>query len=205
MRILAFGDSITYGAWDSQGGWVERLKQYAHTKTIESNGLTKIQVLNLGVGGDTSSKLLKRIEPEIIARQSNNWPLTIVLTFGANDERSIHGVSEVNIDTFKQNVEEILTIAQRYSTDVYVIESPPLNSDTILFKNQEYSNKRIQEYMHAQQAIAAKLGITYLPIYQKYIQSATNLLSSDNLHPNDAGHDVIYQTVKDVLFNNSKT
>lgn len=27
MRILVFGDSIVYGAWDTEGGWAERLKK----------------------------------------------------------------------------------------------------------------------------------------------------------------------------------
>lgn len=28
MRVLVFGDSITQGFWDTEGGWVERLRKY---------------------------------------------------------------------------------------------------------------------------------------------------------------------------------
>jgi len=27
VNILVFGDSITYGAWDEEGGWVQRLRK----------------------------------------------------------------------------------------------------------------------------------------------------------------------------------
>lgn len=27
-KILVFGDSIAYGKWDSDGGWVARLRKY---------------------------------------------------------------------------------------------------------------------------------------------------------------------------------
>ncbi len=62
MRVLIFGDSITYGAWDTEAGWVERLKREAHRQTIQSEGKSKIQILNLGIGGDSSTKILKRMQ-----------------------------------------------------------------------------------------------------------------------------------------------
>lgn len=54
MRILIFGDSITYGAWDSEGGWADRLKRWAHQHYL-ANG-TKLQVINLGIGAILARK-----------------------------------------------------------------------------------------------------------------------------------------------------
>ena len=70
-RILIFGDSIVYGAWDSEGGWVDRLKRDAHKLYFDTKGETKIQILNCGIGGETSRGLLKRVEQEILSRIGN--------------------------------------------------------------------------------------------------------------------------------------
>jgi lysophospholipase L1-like esterase len=92
MRILVFGDSIAYGAWDTQGGWVERLKCDAHLQTAQSRGANKLQIINLGIGGDTSTKILKRMHDEIVARKDPKWPLALIIGLGINDERFIDGL-----------------------------------------------------------------------------------------------------------------
>lgn len=51
VQILFFGPSTTYGAWDSEGGYVQRLRKYLDKKVIDSNcarllnGETKISQL----------------------------------------------------------------------------------------------------------------------------------------------------------------
>lgn len=65
MVICIFGDSITWGASDSEkGGWVERLKIYFGEKY-------DINVYNLGISGDATEDLLVRIEKELRSRKSN--------------------------------------------------------------------------------------------------------------------------------------
>ena len=32
--LLVFGDSITYGAWDLEGGWVQRLRSFIDKKNL---------------------------------------------------------------------------------------------------------------------------------------------------------------------------
>ncbi len=64
MNVLVFGDSIAYGAWDEEGGWVERLKRYLHHRTT-SYGEYHL-VYNLAVSGETSRGILERLEGEAI-------------------------------------------------------------------------------------------------------------------------------------------
>jgi len=56
-NLLALGDSITYGAWDPAGGWVARLRANACAKHRTDPWL----VHNLGIPGDTSADLLRRL------------------------------------------------------------------------------------------------------------------------------------------------
>jgi len=118
-RIYAFGDSITYGAWDSQGGWCDRLKRKLHQQKLASSENRKFQLFNLGIGGETSRSLLKRFKSEIDARSRADWPAVILIATGANDTRySPNSAPAVSIEEYRRNLESLLEIAQEYTTKV---------------------------------------------------------------------------------------
>lgn len=199
-RILVFGDSIPYGAWDSEGGWVDRLKREAHRETVESNGAHKIQVLNLGIGSDTSTKLLARLETEITARQSASWPFVFVFSFGANDERSRDGRVETPLDLFEANVRAIIATAKRYSSFVYFTGIAPIALPSVMFKSQEYSDARIREYDARLQKIVEAEGLSYIPIRPHFTDvDQAGLFSYDNIHPNEKGHELIARIVSQAV------
>ena len=54
--LLFFGDSITAGAWDSRGGWANRLIGRTMAQTMDARfepGSFYCMAYNLGVSGDT--------------------------------------------------------------------------------------------------------------------------------------------------------
>lgn len=200
MRVLVFGDSITYGAWDTEAGWVERLKREAHKQTVQSEGKIKMQVINLGVGGDSSTKILKRMKAEIEARYSASWPFVFVITFGANDERSIDGKIETPIEQFETNVKEIINIAKKHSNKIMFLGIPPIGKPVVIFKDQEYSDERVKQYEQRLQSIVVEAGIPFVSIRPVFEQvGLDNLYAYDNLHPNDKGHQLIAETVRPLL------
>ena len=67
-NICIWGDSIAYGAWDSAGGWADRLRVYLHGREIDSRFEDYYWVYNLGIPGETSSDLAKRFEAELLPR-----------------------------------------------------------------------------------------------------------------------------------------
>jgi lysophospholipase L1-like esterase len=197
MRFIVFGDSIAYGAWDSQAGWVERLKKRAHAKTIDTNGKNKFQVINLGIGGDTSRKILSRMKSEITARHSPSWPLFIILAFGTNDTRSIEGVAEVSLEEYEQNTREIFSIAKEYSDSVLVLGMPPIGKSEVLFKGQMYTDSHVQEYDSLLRHVCEQNGLNYVSTRDAFDAHGTeDLYAYDFLHPNDAGHELIQEVVR---------
>jgi lysophospholipase L1-like esterase len=196
MRVIVFGDSIAYGAWDSQAGWVERLKKRAHTKTIDSNGEEKFQVINLGIGGDTSRKILSRMKSEITARHSPSWPLFTILAFGTNDARSIDGVAEVSLEEYEQNTQQIFSIAKEYSDSVLVLGMPPVGKSEVLFKGQTYTDSHVQEYDSLLRRVCEQSRLSYVSTRDAFeARGLDGLYTYDFLHPNDAGHGLIEETV----------
>jgi lysophospholipase L1-like esterase len=192
MRILIFGDSITYGAWDSEGGWADRLKRWAHQQYV-ANG-TKLQVINLGIGGNTSSKILARIENEITARHSSSWPFMIILMFGTNDGRVRGGETEVPIDAFTENYREIIATAKKFTEKVLVVGLPPAGAPKLDFKEMQYDDETIKEYESRIRVLAAEEALPFVEIRSLF--ASGDLFCADQLHPNDAGHTIIFEAVK---------
>lgn len=200
LRVLVFGDSITYGAWDTQAGWVERIKRTAHEQTVQSEGKNKVQVINLGIGGDTSTKILKRMPAEIEARYSANWPFVFVITFGANDERSIDGKIETPMDQFEANVQDIISLAKSHSDKILFLGIPPIGKPVVEFKGHEYSDQRVKEYEEHLRAIVEGAGLLFVPIRPVFEQvGLDSLYTYDRIHPNDKGHQLIANIVQPVL------
>lgn len=196
MRVLVFGDSITYGAWDTEAGWVERIKRQAHTQTVESQGTRKMQIINLGIGGDSSTTILKRMPTETEARYSASWPFIFVITFGTNDERSIDGKIETPIEQFEANVRGIISLATRYTDKILFLGMPPTGKPTVEFKGQKYSDKRVKEYEQRMRSIVEGAGLPFVPLRPAFEQAGLeNLYAYDNIHPNDKGHQLIAETV----------
>lgn len=201
-RILVFGDSIVYGAWDTAGGWVERIKAAMHLRTVESAGSTKVQVLNMGVGGDSSTKLLARLEHDITSRHSASWPFAFVFSFGANDERTKDGIVETTIKQFETNVKEIIDLARQYSDRILFLGIVPLAQSLVTFKDQEYSDERIRHYDDILQRVVEDAGLRYVPLRLTFASHSADILYAyDNIHCNDKGHALIADVVLPVLDN----
>ncbi|MCX6743407.1 MAG: GDSL-type esterase/lipase family protein, partial [Candidatus Parcubacteria bacterium] len=89
-RILIFGDSITYGAWDKEGGWVARLRKFVDEKIFADPNYYNI-ILNLGISGNNSTDILRRFEFELQQRIKEEGEIVIIFAFGTNDAQLFNG------------------------------------------------------------------------------------------------------------------
>lgn len=200
MRVLVFGDSIAYGAWDEQGGWVDRIKRTAHTKTIKSKGTNKLQIINLGIGSDTSTKILNRIKSETESRYSASWPFIIIISFGTNDCRKNNGKIETPIKQFESNVKNIISIAKQYSNKILFVEAPPIAEPTVMFKGQEYSDDLIVKYNDCTKVIVQDANLQFVQVHPIFKETGLDkLYCYDKLHPNNKGHQLIANIVQPYL------
>jgi len=89
IKIFIFGDSIAYGAWDPEGGWVERLRQsvFATTRGEYNRGTF---LYNLSIVGETTAELRRRFPTEFATRQPEPGDL-IVFATGINDAQFVNG------------------------------------------------------------------------------------------------------------------
>jgi acyl-CoA thioesterase-1 len=195
-RIYFFGDSITLGCDDSSGlGWPGRLVSKI-SKPDE-----KLAAYNLGINGDTSEHIKDRWRTELQARSRDGSGL-IIFAFGFNDAASMNGCSpQVELARSLDNAREILTEAGKLTEVLWIGPTPvdesvnPMVTDVATW---QMFNQTISEYDQAYAKLSDSLGINYLSLYQKFINSEQYkqaLASADKVHPADAGYALIADTV----------
>ncbi len=196
MRVLVFGDSVVLGTWDSLGGWVDRLKQHYHKRYIESGGEEKVQIYNLGIGGEGSQKLLFRIENEIQARWDDRWPTAIVIATGTNDSRLLHGTTlQATEDQFRKNLRDILEKCKSYTNKILFVSPNGFREDEVTLKGHIFSNQRLDNYVKIAQQITNEQQVTTCDIFEA-MKGKPELFGVDGVHPNSEGYQLLVEHIQ---------
>lgn len=191
-NIIVFGDSITYGAWDKEGGWAARLR-----KDLDKSHA----IYNLGISGDTTEGLLNRFENEIKNRIDDEEEVIIIFAIGINDSQYItqSSIHKVSLEKFKENLETLFSLAKKYTNKVVFVGLTPVDeSKTAPWDlGKEYKNEYIKKYDEAIKNVCNKNNINYIELFSM-LKSKQELLG-DGLHPNTKGHSLIYKAILDYL------
>ena len=214
MTIICFGDSITYGNWDPEGGWVGRLRKYLDRKSLTAykgeDLYSKYYTLtyNQGIPGDTSNGLFARFENELIPRFNPDEETIILFAIGINDSRfyPAQNSHEVDIEDFKQNIWDMWEIARQYTQDVAFIGLSPVDEDRTnpLFWETEaaYKNEYIEKYDLAIREFCDSRDIPFIDIFNKMKDLNLHELMEDGIHPNSKGYEIIEEIIRKAVFEN---
>lgn len=201
MRVLVFGDSITQGYWAVEHGWVDRIRKYYSEIQFAKDEYHGI--FNLGVDADNSEDILNRIEAEITARTRPHHKVKpiVVIQIGVNDGSLEPIEPQVAIEQYRKNLEEITAKVKPLSSQiVFVGLSACVEPKTtpVSWGEYYYTNIAIKKHEDCMGEVAKKLDVNFVPVFDQFKAKLDkgNELLPDGLHPNDAGHDLIYQIVK---------
>lgn len=175
VNVLVVGDSIGAGSGTQTDGkqWYTQLQGYL--KTI-NNG--KVSVTNVSMGGNASYAGYARTSA---LKDERDYDLAIIC-YGQND--STNG--------FSTNYESIIRSIRSKYPDCSII--------SIL----ESSQREYTEKMTTIQSICEHYGIPVADTIDAFNNSekAYDDLTSDGVHPNDAGQKIYFETVKSVIDDN---
>ena len=104
-KILAFGDSLTYGTGATKG------KSYPEQLSIILN----VNIIKEGIPGEVSENGLKRL-PKLLDKYK---PHILLLCHGGNDI-----LRRKNLDNTKKNIKQMITLAQSKGIKVILIGVP---------------------------------------------------------------------------------
>ncbi|MDQ0064299.1 SGNH/GDSL hydrolase family protein [Chryseobacterium lathyri] len=197
---LFFGDSITYGEYDGVfGGWVDILKRYALQQFHEDSN--ELILFNLGIGGETTEGLLKRMPYELAARNSAEGNI-IFIGYGANDLAIKDGIPMVNPVQFRNNMIEAIHHAKQYANDIYLVSILPVSekiSGVQSVTGKLRTNEEILVYNQILKDIAVENTLHYIDFYTAFLRDKEILLSGDGVHPNEKGYGVMAETAIPII------
>lgn len=207
MATLIFGHSITYGAADPEGGWVDYLRKYYDS--LSDDVQEREIVYNLGISGDTSLGIIKRFDTEVEARLLDEEPHTIIFAMiGGND--SMFFPAENTFRTpegeFRKNIETLLEKAKKYTDSIYVIEGSPVDDEKLnpipWYPEAIYKNEYRHKYDQITEEICKSHNVGFIKIYDHFMSQDYKKLLADGIHPTKEGHELIFEIVKDYLAKN---
>jgi lysophospholipase L1-like esterase len=194
-RITIFGDSITWGACDTEyGGWAARLRRY-----VEVNISDEIEVYNMGVSGDTTKDLLARFDAECVAR--NRHPQTIIFAIGINDSRYLETKNnlETPLEKFEVNLMELIKKAKKCSDKIIFVgltKVDELKTTPYPWRpDRDYTNENVILYNSAIEEICHERGLPFISMLDAIEMDDLE----DGLHPNSKGHEKMFLRVKEFL------
>lgn len=188
MKLLLFGDSITfgYGVWEKDN--IESLLKSAHRHW---------KIVNKGVNGDTTREALDRFETDVL----NHNPDIVTFLFGSNDSAMGEGpyrtVYEYNLNL--EIMTEQLLLKNKNAKIIYI--TPPPVDETV-FMPWTY-NDRIAPYCNACYNLAKKYnGI--LVDFNQYLstlagQDIASYLQEDGCHLSEKGYLAFFDCLEKAL------
>ncbi len=185
--VCVFGDSITWGAWDPEGGgWVDRLKVAAQEMTLR--GRRDIQIFNCGVPGDRVGDVLRRMGVEGWARR----PDRIILAVGINDTPH-NGEAGTPPEDFQETYTALIEAAYELTRDVVIVGLT--NVDESLLTG--WTNDAVAVYNALVAEAAERHELTFVNPFGTLERDD---LLPDGLHPSPSGHRKMAEMIAPHLF-----
>lgn len=199
-NIFVFGDSIAFGSWDPEGGWVERLRKWLFINTHEDCNLNNF-LYNLSIPGDTTADILKRFKHEIQPRGGGD---VVLFAVGINNSQFVAGKPILTPSQTRAHVRELVTLAQELAPTICWVGLTPVDesrTNPIYWMQQvAYRNEAITVFDAAIKNATTEVQIPYLDIFREWTadENYSNFLV-DGIHPDAAGHEKIFEQVKKFL------
>lgn len=202
MRVLVFGDSITQGFWDADGGWVQYLRKEYDQLKLDGVNDDPPTIFNLGISANSSDDVLKRFNAETDAR-NNSEELAFVIAIGVNDSRTKAGDNFSDADRYLANLKGILAAAKEYSDKILFVGLTPCieeRSNPVSWGDTGYTNERLMSFDMTLKDFCSAESVSFVEIYEPFNQALEKSeLLPDSLHPDKEGHQLIAELVKPKL------
>lgn len=195
-KIVCIGASSCEGKVDMDGqGFVGRLRKWRESENQHNS------VYNLGISGDMSEDIIRRLKTESPPRKPN----LIVVQCGLNDFIRDHNRNNPTRKTLQQievNVRTIIQDAKRM-TDVLYVGTYPIDETKTTPCSWMDINYLADDARHCadiSKKVTTEMNVPYVDVYNAFIkEDYKKLLHTDGLHANSQGHQRIFEMIKDKL------
>ena len=212
VTIVAFGDSTTAVRGST--------KVYA---SVLQEELQNVRVINAGVPGNTTEMARKRFEEDVLRHQ----PQVAIIQFGINDaavdvwKTPPATGPRVSLELYEANLRNFVQTLKSKNARVVLMTSNPLRWTPKLREmygkppyqpeNVDGFNAPLAPYCEAARRVAREEGAELLDIQQTFVEHAqkrsvtVDSLLSDGMHPNDDGHRIEADLLRERILALTKT
>ncbi len=194
-KILVFGDSIAYGKWDKDGGWVQRIRRYIDEKyNLDKGG--NVQVYNLGIPGEVVSRMVNRVQIELESRlTSPKDEVRVIFAIGVNDSCPNNWMTgkQTPREEFKSAYLAMIDLAKKRNCKVLALGLAPVNPTKS--KGMQFSNEEVIKYDELIGEICRESGVQKIEIFDYLKENRYVDLLVDSVHPNDLGHKMLFEQI----------
>lgn len=207
VTIVAFGDSITHGAFldeiDYESVYWRRLQK----KIQDINAYVPVNIINAGIGGTSAASSIGRMDTQVLVHK----PDLVIVCFGLNDvneplDKYLTAL-RVIIDKCRSNGSDVIFMTPNM-LNTYVAEDTPQKHIKYAAVTAEYQNSgKMDKYMYAAAETAENAGALVCDCYSQWkelskVRDTTLMLANRINHPIKAMHELFAQALFDMIFNN---
>lgn len=202
-HILCFGDSITQGYTDLDGGWTQRLNVYLTNIYIDDQKNPRHGVFNLGIDADTTTGLLKRFPAEVKPRLSKHEENIIIIAIGTND--TVYSTQtnfvQSTVEKYHDELSKLVGLAKKATQNVVLVGLWPCEEDKMQpmpwsKSGKCYSNQRLKSFNDEMRKVAVERDVEFIDMFADMKTKELKFYLHDGLHPNSVGHQYIADKLK---------
>lgn len=183
-----------------------RLWQHYTKNLLADPDGADITIFNLGISGDGSDRLASRFKNETEARKFPGEELAFIFSIGTNNTwvRS-NGEPVSTPDKYLDDLRKLISMAREYSPRIMFIGLTPCDEARAhpvpWNKDIYFTNERLRLFDETLKKACEEENVKYLPIFEAIKQrlDSGEDIYTDGLHPNDAGHQLIFERVRPAL------
>lgn len=202
-RILFFGASIDHGFWDTEGGWIQRLRRDLDRYSMENE--KDYSLYNLSISGDTTERILERLENEVKARK-NSEDIHIYLEVGGGNDSQVEletGENWIPRGEYQKNLQKILEIAEEHGDQIVLFTTTPVDESEVYpmpwKQTHGYLNSEKEKYTETLEEFAEENRTPVVNFFNKIDREEWKEKLDDGVHPDTEGHEQLHKLAKKQL------
>jgi lysophospholipase L1-like esterase len=198
VQIVMLGDSITKGVRPG----VTAEETFAHLVQVELRKRGhSVEVVNVGIGGERTDQAVKRLDRDVLDRK----PQFVAIMYGTNDSYVDKGAndSRLSIDEFRKHLTDIVARLKQAGVRPIVMTEPRWGK---VARNGlgENPNVRLAKFMDVTRDVARQQEAPLVDHFARWTAreaEGANIAewTTDQCHPNPAGHKVIADLIVPVI------